>query len=345
METIAVTGHKISKLMDFDLRKETVIWFEPDSHQIYIKFANMTSKSVPMSGRPNSLALDYIHDLIYWIDSQSRTINVISINDPSNRFYSLLRLSDENPRDLVVNVHTSQLVWCDIGFEPKIMVSNADGSDPKALYSESRQVMHLTVDYQKERYLFVDATDHSLHSIDFFGKSERHFIRSTLILDAINSMTVLDNDLFLSNELMVYRVPDLDLHMTKSQVVYKVHYLPSVELNDVKYSYIMTNVRDIDRNRINGFRILDPSLQPMVTNKCVHSECANLCLPSFEGSFRCLTRDQWTNDSTPVAFNRIDYLRSDIYTDGSRDTLSVFNTVFVTALVLTAVAMGLVIFK
>ena len=330
--------------MDFDLRKETVVWFEPDSHQIYIKFSNMTYKSVPMIGRPNSLALDYIHDLIYWIDAQTRTINVISINDQKNNFYSLSRLSDENPRDLVINFETSQLVWCDIGFEPKIKTSNMDGSDAKVLYADSRQVMYLTVDYQKKRYLFVDSNDHSLYSIDFYGKNERYFIKSTLILDAINSMLVVNNDLYLSNELMVYRIPNLDLQLTKSQVIYKVHYLPSVELNDVKYSYIMTNVRDIDRNRINGFRILDQSLQPMVADKCLDSDCAHICLPSAK-SYRCLTPDQLINDSTPLPFNGIDYLRSDSYSDGSQDILSVFNTVFISLLVLTVVLMSLIIFK
>ena len=293
-----------------------------------------------ITGKPNSLALDYIHDNIYWIDIKSKTINVMNILD-ENSVYIVSRLEDENPRDLIINMKRSALVWSDVGSDPKIMYSNLDGSERKVLYSESRQAMHLTIDYENERYFFIDITDHSLYSIDFNGNDEKFFIQSTLFLDIINSMTVLNNDLYLANEYMIYRIPELDLHLKKSQVLYKVHYFPNFELDD----FIMTNAKDVFRHKINGFRILDPIQQPVVDNRCEANICQGLCLPNAN-SYRCLDSDEMAISPSQLALKDLDDSPNTlIYREKSTNTLSIFNLIFFFLLLLIIALMSFSIFR
>ena len=325
----------MSQFFGFDLRKETIVWFEEHSHQIYIKFSNITTKSVAIDGKPNSLALDYIHDLIYWIDVKWKSIRVFGINDEDNNIYTIAQLKDENPRDLVINMKMSIHLWSDVGFEPKIMYSHLDGTDQNVLYSESRQAIHLTVDYENQRYFFIDLMDHSLYSIDFEGNNETFYVKSTLFLDIINSMTVLNNNLYLSNEYMIYRIPELSLQILKAHVIYKVHYFPNYELDD----FIMTNSKDILRHKINGFRILDAIEQPIVENRCLANKCQHLCLPNAQYSYICVDPKDVNNSSTQMASIDCDNNSSDV------NKLSIVNTTFLIFLVLIIVVMGLTIFR
>ncbi|CAG2162077.1 unnamed protein product [Oppiella nova] len=173
VKTIAMNGDIMSGLMDYNIKDDRIVWFDPQKHKFILKSIESTvdmSDEIDVVGQPNSLLLDWVHDLLYWLDIKSKTIKT------------------ENPRDLVINVVKGVLVWSNIGFEANLMQTHLDGSNQSVLYGNNRQAFHLTVDYQTQRYYFIDINDHSLYSIDFDGNNETFILKSKELFDPIISI-------------------------------------------------------------------------------------------------------------------------------------------------------------
>ncbi|CAG2172490.1 unnamed protein product [Oppiella nova] len=178
------------------------------------------------------------------------------------------------------------------------MQTHLDGSNQSVLYDNNRQAFHLTVNYQTQRYYFIDINDFYLYSIDFNGTDERLYTKSKEFFDSVNSMYVLNSDLYLANEYMIYKIPEIDLRIQSIQILHKSHRYNAT-------NYQLHNAVDIDRQEINKFKILDPILQPNVTNVCESHGCLHLCLPTGQ-SYRCLVPDSSLPDplqlwSDPIA--------------------------------------------
>ncbi|XP_054161707.1 low-density lipoprotein receptor-related protein 1-like [Oppia nitens] len=338
IETVAYNGDKVTaQLMDHNIMNGQLIWYdESRQRMIWKTAANVTTVEFAIHGRPNSLALDWIHDLVYWLDIQSKSIRVLSLDDV-DIMYTVCQLTDENPRDLHINAMTSVLVWSDVGWDPKLMNTNLDGSNLTVLYRNRRQAYHLTIDYNKQRYYFIDIGDHSLYSIDFTGNNEIFFMKSPEFFDSLTSMAVLNGDLYLANELMLYRMPDIELRIHSIQIMYKSHRY------NVSVGQLHSAV-DINRQQINGFKILDPIMQPIVPNSCADShqqhDCPNICLPIDKLRYRCPAPDSV-------------YSYSELLVDSSSggghglsvDTLSIVNTIAIVMLIVSNIFMAYIIYN
>ncbi|CAG2100884.1 unnamed protein product [Medioppia subpectinata] len=252
---LAMNGDRMSGLMDYDSTGNRFVWFDHKKRTFILQSFN-EKHDIPIGdGEPNSLAVDWIHDLLYWLDTQS-------------------------PRDLVLNIVTGALVWSNVGFEANIMQLNLDTDQPLVLYSSGRHAMHLTVDYGSKQYYFIDRTDHSLYSIDFWGKNETFIVKSVTLFDPIvSSLQVFGNDLYFNHEFFLYRIPEIQLGIERAHVVYKIHRVAALFDDDL---FFMTNTIDINRREFNTFKIVNQSHQPSVglaANPCDHSNCAKLCIP------------------------------------------------------------------
>ncbi|CAG2120001.1 unnamed protein product, partial [Medioppia subpectinata] len=308
-KTIAFNGHRVSHLIDHDMGRHRVIWFDRQKHRFVYMITSGNSTTTTgqqqqrevyagAAGRPNSLAVDWIRDRLYWLDIMSKTIKLLDFADPKTQVYTVCDAGGDNPRDLVLNVAVRALVWSTIGTSPQLIQSQLDGSNQTALYDSGRQAYHLTVDYQRRRYFFVDIDDWFLYSIDFLGSDERMYIKSREFFDAVHTMFALNGDLYLANEHMVYKIPEIELRIESVQVLYKSHRFNVTTTGQTGWSPTVVVVADqsvdIDRQEINGFRIADPALQPMVNDSAsdgclLATNCPNLCLPAAGLEYRCLT--------------------------------------------------------
>ncbi|CAG2104209.1 unnamed protein product [Medioppia subpectinata] len=277
---LAMNGDRMSGLMDYDSVGDRFVWFDHKKHNFILQSFNEKHVIPIGDGEPNSLAVDWIHDLLYWMDSNSNAIKVLSLGDKSKSIYTVHEIQAQSPKDLVLNVVTGALVWSNVGFEANIMQLNLDSDQPLVLYSSGRHAMHLTVDYGSKQYYFIDRTDHSLYSIDFWGKNETFIMKSVTLFDPIvSSLQVVGNDLYFNHEFFIYRVPDIQLGIERAHVVYKIHRVSGSFDDD---HFFMTNTIDINRREFNTFKIVNQSHQPSVGlsgNPCDHSNCAKLCVP------------------------------------------------------------------
>lgn len=247
----------------------------------------VTERLFPRFARkPHSLAIDWVHDLLYWTDVGTRTINVVNVKKPFD-FFVVVNTTNQEPHDIVINLLTNTLVWTSIGLKPKILRSFQDGSQQSVLYSKSRQVFCLTIDAFIKKYYFLDLHS-TLYSIDFDGVDERIVLHSQNLLSDVNSMSVYFDDIFMSTNYLIYKVNKFG-HFDRligERAEALVSSLTTISNNK---SFIMKNTIHSKRKQLFNLKIVDPVLQPNLENKCQLTKCSHICLPSDPKTrFRCL---------------------------------------------------------
>ncbi|CAG2103080.1 unnamed protein product [Medioppia subpectinata] len=311
-----------------DIQTNIMIYFTPDLNQITVRklatnvLGNRERRyRIPPGAQHHHMAIDWDHKLVYWIDTSDTTIKVLPYeHNPKNLVYTVGNLTDQGddnrPLSLVFNAMEGRLVWSNVGDRPSIMTANPDGSNRRVLYNsaiiddnrhplerhlqyimghksgrdEPIQASHLTIAYHERNYYFVDIADHSLYSLDFGGHRLELYIKSRPFFGEINSMQMVDEDLYLACQHMVYRLPELWERFTKAEVLAKVNHgdMPFIaNSSDVYFEY---KPLVIDRDRINGFMLAKhpPAVRNVWTN-CRHNNCSHLCLASGgHTGYRCL---------------------------------------------------------
>jgi hypothetical protein len=234
------------------------------------------------TGKPICLTIDWIHDLLYWIDIKSNTINVVNILEPQFNLL-LINLDEEKVTTLVVNPMKSVLIWIRKGVSSAIMESFEDGSNIRVLYN-NRPALHITVDFDAQRYYFIDKNYWTLCSIDFKGSDEQFHIRDSF-LSIVNDMSVLNDDLYLSIDEAIVRLPKISIGQKKFDLM-----LISSKFNDSE-NFFNSSIKSQKsyRQEIYRVKIVNQLLQPNFTNKCESANCSYLCLPSANiYGFRCI---------------------------------------------------------
>ena len=271
------------QVIHYDNGRKRLILFEPESQKLFVDFPD--ERGTALYARPDSLTFDENHGLIYWIDMQYNTINVMDLSHEMSA--TLLELETSSSKYLLVNTERSVLVWSDVGSEPKILQMDCDGTNSKLLYANEKQALHLTLDYQTQRYYFVDIADYSLISIDFNGNNELCLMTSRIFFDGITSMSLINSDLYIGNHQMIYKIPDLHLGIQRAEVLYTSNNL-DISCTKSEFFFEIKPV-NLKRSRIFSFKLIEANSKNNKTNKCSMATCDGLCLPN-PGSFRCISQ-------------------------------------------------------
>jgi hypothetical protein len=234
-------------------------------------------------GKANCVAVDWIHDLIYWIDIESSTIKALNFFQ-SEFVYTISNLTYGEPRDLVVNVLKSVLVWSEIENISNIKQSFQDRTNETVLYSGYKTPFHLTIDYESEKYYFIEIRTYTLFSIDFEGENEKMVLKSQAIFHSVNSMAFIGEEIYLLTRDAVFRLTEHLYGIESVDVVFKT-YKSIAKFNDRTFFDKNSNV--LMREEIYAMKIIDDSSQPYSENKCEFAKCSHLCLPSYSSGFRC----------------------------------------------------------
>ena len=235
----------------------------------------------------NNIYYDWVHRLYIWRDDQDQNIKIINsihkniIYEFENSFYKSFS---------VINVKKSVLLWSIVGPEPKLIETNYDGTNDTFLYSNWRPVRHLTVDYRTDRYYLVDIRDFSLYSIDFNGNNEIFYMKSENLFDDINGLSVWDNDLYLSNRQLIYKIPEFSAGVAKAEILYKTYSFEKIQrilpqIKEQEFYEINSNI--IKRQEFKALYVYPPESGLNFTNKCESNVCSHLCLP-IGSSYRCV---------------------------------------------------------
>jgi hypothetical protein len=287
------SGIKFSESLDYSSKGNYSILTRPHLKRMDIysmpstksNFVNTTKiRTLENIGKPNCVAVDWIHDLIYWIDIESSTIKVFNFFQPEF-LYTISNLTYGEPRDLVVNVLKSILVWNEIENISNIKQSLQDGTNQTVLYSGYKTPFHLTIDYESKKYYFIEIRTYTLFSIDFEGENEKMVLKSPTIFHSVNSMAFIGEEIYLSTGNSILRLTEHLYGIESVDVVFKT-YKSIPKFNDRIFFDNNSNV--LMREEIYAMKIIDDSLQPYSENKCEFANCSHLCLPYNSFGFRCV---------------------------------------------------------
>lgn len=213
---------------------------------------------------PGGIAVDWIHNLIFWTDSGTKRVEVASL-DGSHRAIIVASELDK-PRAIVVHPGAAWVFWSDWGPNPKIERCEMDGSNRKSIITESVFWPNgLTVDYTDNMIFWADAKHNVIEVSTLDGTSRRKVI--TKGLPHPFAITVFEDAIFWT-----------DWHTKSITTANKVTGAGLKTLH-ARLHFPM------------DVRIFHPTRQPGFTNRCGASNggCQDLCLPNRE-SFSCVCR-------------------------------------------------------
>ncbi|XP_062576146.1 low-density lipoprotein receptor-related protein 4-like isoform X3 [Saccostrea cucullata] len=251
--------------LDFHLTEGYVYWSDVALDKIMRAFINGSKpESVVEYGlkSPGGLALDWIHNKLFWTDSGTSVIEVMDLG--RNKYRKVLIWNNmEKPRAIVVHPRLGVIFWTDWGHIPKIERSYMDGSGRAVIANTSLFWPNgLTLDYTTDKLYWADAKHHVIECSNLDGSSRRTVINSGLPHPF--ALTLFEDELYWT-----------DWH-TKS-----INKANKFTGNDVETVH----------NRLHfpmDIHSFHPQRQPESPNRCgqINGGCSHLCLPSAVG-FTC----------------------------------------------------------
>jgi hypothetical protein len=150
-------------------------------------------------------------------------------------------------------------------FEGKIIKASQDGSNRIVLRSENvKNYFALTIDLVLRKVIWIDYYSNTFSSVDFDGNNFMTFGRYAR--SGYNTyLQIFGDDIYWA-------------HYENS--IYKT----KVGVNDAQMDYLITSFDKL----IGPFKIIDASLQPNSTNRCLNNNCSHVCIPINTNQYRCI---------------------------------------------------------
>lgn len=272
---------------DYSLQGNYLIWSDVQQEKLYIalldknkpsKFVKGDNPQVLLEGNVgvvDGLAIDYVHNLLYWTDTTSNTIEVAFLQEPTAENTDIVALRKtiidkdlDEPRGIVVNVKEGFLFWSDWGDHPKIERSSQDGSDRRVIVDNNIVWPNgLAIDHVLKMIYWVDVKLNTLETADFYGNNRRIILKSPRLIAHPFAVDVFEDNIYWSDWALL-TVSKINKFTSNASVEHVLGPLYSV--NDIK--------------------VVHPSSQPKdARHRCSNEGCSHLCLPSGGSfGFQCL---------------------------------------------------------
>ncbi|PSN54231.1 Low-density lipoprotein receptor-related protein 4 [Blattella germanica] len=154
--------------LDYHYNKGLIYW--SDVSMDVIRRATLIG-----TGAIGGVAIDWIHDTIFWTDSGTRRVEVATL-DGSQRV--IIASNDlDKPRAIAAHPGEALIFWTDWGPSPKIERSEMDGSNRRPIITESLFWPNgLCIDYTMSKIYWADAKHHVIESSKFDGSDRKKVI-------------------------------------------------------------------------------------------------------------------------------------------------------------------------
>jgi len=167
-----------------------------------------------------------------------------------------------NPLDSTIFYST----WNSSQNKGKIMKLSQDGSERSIL--RDKNIISsgvLTIDLVLKKVIWINRDLNTFSSIDFDGNN--FLTLGTFKSESYNFFIDFFDD-------YIYWTGNYE------NSIFKIK--PGV--NETKLNYLITS----ETNKFGSFKIIDPSLQPNSTNRCIYHNCSHLCIPININQYRCV---------------------------------------------------------
>ncbi|KAK7083495.1 Low-density lipoprotein receptor-related protein 1B, partial [Halocaridina rubra] len=216
------------------------------------------------------LAVDWIAENLYWVESNLDQIEVAKLNGSYRR--TLVASHMDSPRAISLDPRVGMIFWTDWEEErARIETCSMSGEGRKVVVnvtdiSGGGWPNGLTLDYALRRIYWIDAKSDSIHTALYDGSDQREILREHHLLSHPFAITLFGN------------------------YVYWTDWRTNSVISANKFNG--SDIRDIQRTITQPFdiQVLHPSRQPRdVPNPCGKDNggCSHLCLLSFNGTYRC----------------------------------------------------------
>jgi len=234
-------------------------WYDMKAKKIFRKELAGTPVAIITSGADliEGLALDWIANNLYWVDSRLNTIEVARENG-SNRMVLLSKDIDQ-PRGIALDPTPGSrvLFWTDWGDHPRIERVNMDGTNRTSiLTSKIFWPNGLTLDLPTKRVYFADSKVDYIDFCNYDGTGRRQVLAGSHYLLHPHSLAVFEDTVYWT---------DRQLNRVLSANKF-------TGLNQTVFSHLVSQPLSV--------LLHHPALQPISTNPCLTANCAQLCLLS-----------------------------------------------------------------
>ncbi|XP_074598204.1 low-density lipoprotein receptor-related protein 8-like [Brevipalpus obovatus] len=259
--------------VDYNLRENYLVWSDYTSNSIMIdKLHNGTSTyakkepSILVHDIAHSwgLAVDWVHNLLYWTDEVYATISVVSVKNPKNRV-TLFSRDDgvKLPRPISVNVAERFIVWADWGSHT-IQRASQDGTNRKVLVNTDPEgyASVLTLDMLTKKIYWIDNRLHTLNVLNYDGSGRKTLAQSRELLPFPAAMDIFEDYIYFSD--------------------WKKDAILRINVNADKMA-VKSLIEHLD-NQPMSVKVIHSLKQPTSVNVCAKAKCSHLCLPTQTGS-------------------------------------------------------------
>ncbi|KAF7202538.1 low-density lipoprotein receptor-related protein 8 isoform X1 [Nothobranchius furzeri] len=180
----------------------TLYWAQREQGSIYRISVNKKPHEailvVRVQGLVSGLAIDWIHQLLYWTSSEEGSVNV-ALLDGSSQVQLITGLYD--PSAVAVDPLRGLLFWAQCGGSPKVEKSSLDGSSrADVVTSLIQQPVALTLDMTRQLLYWFDQGMRSISRISLDGRHRKTVVESNGYLDRLFGLAVFEGFLYWGDE-------------------------------------------------------------------------------------------------------------------------------------------------
>ncbi|RWS26912.1 prolow-density lipoprotein receptor-related protein 1-like protein, partial [Leptotrombidium deliense] len=260
--------------IDFSFDHDYIFWVDSDDRSINRIRRDTTHHSVIAHSVESleGIAVDWIADNIYWIDSSYDVIEVSRLNG-SNR-YVVVSGEMDKPEYIVVDPLKGYMFWSDSGGSmTKIERASLDGSNRQLLINDSNgmSISSMAIDLAEDKLYWSDSRAVTIERINFDGTNREIVIKNNSFLRNPMSLSIHSNHIYWSD--MHYEGgsilrTDKNLILSNFSAVEVIRSNLGDHVKDIQIFYRRPRSEDNPCSRNNG-------------------GCQELCLFREEKSYRC----------------------------------------------------------
>ncbi|XP_028258864.1 low-density lipoprotein receptor-related protein 8-like isoform X2 [Parambassis ranga] len=230
-------------------------------------------------GAVSGLAVDWIHQLLYWTSTQTGSVSV-ALGDGSAQHQLITGL--DKPTAVAVDPLQGLIFWAQCGNAPKIERASLDGRDRKALVTSSiHRPVALSLDMPRQLLYWLDQELRSISRVDLEGRHRKIVVESNGYLDRAFGLSVFEGFVYWSEE-VTHSICRANKH------------------NGQNLQVLLSNITSPG-----SVLILHPVLQPNGSSACGHpgTVCHHECIVSLLSGgldFSCISQEGGQNKSQQV---------------------------------------------
>nr|XP_032826857.1 very low-density lipoprotein receptor-like isoform X1 [Petromyzon marinus] len=200
------------------------------------------------------LAVDWIHNTLYWSDSGFKTLSVATMD---GRRRKLFDSGLQEPRAIVVDPIAGWLYWSDWGEPAKIEKAGMNGANRHAIVTHDIQWPNgIALDLANRRLYWVDSKLHTLSSVDMSGQDRVTVLASYSDLLHPFSIAVFEDKVYWTDG--------------EEEAIFSMN----------KFTGSGRRVLAENLHSPQDIVVVHPLAQPSGPNRCEGSGCEYLCLPA-----------------------------------------------------------------